>query len=166
MKGQLTGMCGVYFVAAELSRIGLIASPTSRSAIGADILVTDQACQRAFSVQVKANAAAAGFWLVGERTPVSDTHIYVFVNLKSRETGCQREYFIVPSRVVAERKVYSKHPKSEFYSIYRKHILEYRDLWSVFGDPHVEEALASTQHQPPNTALEPTATAPTVSTMI
>jgi hypothetical protein len=137
MKGQLTGMCGVYLVAAELSQLGFVASPTSRSALGADILVTDQACQRAFSIQVKTNAKAADFWLVGERTPVSDTHLYVFVNLKSRETGCRREYFVVPSSVVAERKVYSKHPKSEFYSLYRKHILEFRDNWSSFGNPQI-----------------------------
>jgi hypothetical protein len=155
MKGQLTGMCGVYLVAAELSHIGFTASPTSRSALGADILVTDQACQRALSVQVKTNATAAGFWLVGEHTPVSETHIYVFVNLKSRETRCQREYFVVPSSVVRERKVYSKHPKSEFYSLYRKHIVEYRDLWSVFGDPHVEKAAGLLQQEPPHTELEP-----------
>ena len=35
---QLTGMRGVYLVAAELSRLGFIASPTSRSAVGSDIL--------------------------------------------------------------------------------------------------------------------------------
>jgi len=58
MNGQLTGMRGVYLVAAELSRLGFIASPTSRSALAADILVTDQACQRAFSVQVKTNSEA------------------------------------------------------------------------------------------------------------
>ena len=62
--GQQTGMRGVYLVAAELSRLGLIASPTSRSAIGADILVTDQLCSRSFSVQVKTNAKTFNFWLV------------------------------------------------------------------------------------------------------
>jgi len=65
--GQLTGMRGVYLVAAELSRLGLIASPTSRSAIGADILVTDQKCNRSFSVQVKTNAKTHMFWLVGKK---------------------------------------------------------------------------------------------------
>jgi hypothetical protein len=48
---QLTGMRGVYLVAAELPRRGFVASPTSRSAIGADILVTDQACSRTYSIQ-------------------------------------------------------------------------------------------------------------------
>src|SRR5262245_16017444 len=58
---QLTGMRGVYLVAAELSRLGFIASPTSRSAIGADLLVTDQQCQNAFTVQVKTNASTFSF---------------------------------------------------------------------------------------------------------
>jgi hypothetical protein len=33
-KQQMTGMRGVYLVAAELSKLEFIASPTSRSAIG------------------------------------------------------------------------------------------------------------------------------------
>jgi hypothetical protein len=126
-------MRGVYLTAAELSRLGFITSVTSRSALAADILITDQACQRAFSVQVKANATAENFWLVGKNTPVSDTHIYVLVNLRPKR-GMAPEYFIVPSRVVKERTVHCKHAKSEFYSLYRKDILAYKDQWDVFGD--------------------------------
>lgn len=138
MKGQLTGMRGVYLAAAELSALGFIASPTSRSAMAADILVTDQACQRAFSVQVKTNATAAGFWLVGKHTPESATHVYVLVNLKSKENPSAPEYFVVPSSIVKQRTVYSKHPKSEFYSLYRKDILDFKDKWDIFGDPKAE----------------------------
>jgi hypothetical protein len=103
-------MRGVYLVAAELSRLGFIASPTSRSALAADILITGQDCQRAFSVQVKTNSGggAGSFWLVGKRTVVSDTHVYVLVNLRSKEDPSQAEYFVVPSRIVKERTVYSK----------------------------------------------------------
>jgi hypothetical protein len=49
-KAQMTGMLGVYLVAAELSGRGFIVSPTSRSAFGADLLVTDQQCKKAWSV--------------------------------------------------------------------------------------------------------------------
>lgn len=81
-KGQMTGMRGVYLVAAELSARGFIVSPTSRSARGADLLVTDQSCKRAWSVQVKTNGIVRPFWLVGEHAGdlVSDSHVYVFVN--------------------------------------------------------------------------------------
>ena len=54
-KHQLTGMTGVYLVGAELSRRGFIASPTSRSAEGADLLVTDTECRSSFVIQVKTN---------------------------------------------------------------------------------------------------------------
>ena len=57
MDRHITGMTGVYCAAAELSRQGYIVSPTSRSARGADLLVTDQSCLNAWSVQVKTNAA-------------------------------------------------------------------------------------------------------------
>jgi len=127
---QLTGMRGVYLVAAELSRLGFIASPTSRSAVGADILVTDQKCLRAHSVQVKTKSNPVNFWLVEKNTPVSDTHFYVLVNI-----GKSLEYFIIPSAEIEKKKVYSKHPNSEFWSVYRKDILSYKDNWSLFGTP-------------------------------
>jgi hypothetical protein len=66
----MTGMRGVYLVAAELSRLGFIASPTSRSPIGADILVTDQACKNTFSVQVKTNARIFNFWLLTKKASI------------------------------------------------------------------------------------------------
>jgi hypothetical protein len=144
MKAQSTGMCGVYLVAAELSRRGFIASPTSRSARGADILVTDQLCQNAFSVQVKSNAGNPNFWLVGSNAKTiapSNSHIYVLVNLKSRKDGCQPEYHIVPSAVIHKRVT-----SGPWFSIYRddneskniQGIAEFKDKWDVFGDPHAE----------------------------
>lgn len=156
MKGQLTGMRGVYLVAAELSLHGFIASPTSRSALAADILVTDQACQRAFSVQVKTNSDAPNFWLVGQHTVVSPTHVYVFVNLNSKKDAAKPDYYVVPSSVVEERTVRSKHPKSEFWSVYRDDnaskgihgVLPYKDRWDVFGDPHAEIHVADTTETP------------------
>jgi hypothetical protein len=45
-KAQTSGMRGVYLVASELARNGLITSPTSRSARGADILATTSDCNR------------------------------------------------------------------------------------------------------------------------
>jgi hypothetical protein len=152
MKGQLTGMRGVYLVAAELSRRGFIASPTSRSARGADVLVTDQACRQAYSVQVKTNADDPSFWLVGQHVPVSDTPVYVLVNLRSKKIGLQPEFFVIPSHIVKERLVHSKSPQSNWYSIFKKDgkkgekgIEDFKDKWDVFGDPHAEENPEITQ---------------------
>lgn len=131
-------MRGVYLVAAELSRLGFIASPTSRSAVAADILATDQTCERSYSIQVKTNAGDASFWLVGKHTPVSDTHVYVLVNLRSNRPEASPEFFVVPSKIVRDQTVHSKHPNSEFFSVYRKDITEYQDKWDVLGDSHAE----------------------------
>jgi hypothetical protein len=134
--GQLTGMRGVYLVAAELSRLGLIASPTSRSAMGADVLVTDQLCTRSFSVQVKTNAKTFNFWLVGKKAQemVSPTHIYVFVNLRTKKEGEITDFYVVPSAVVKEKTKYEKAKTtgSEWYSFYLEDALEYKDGWSIF----------------------------------
>jgi len=64
----MTGMLGVHLTAVELVKLGFIVSPTSRSAIGADLLATDQRCKKAWSVQVKTNAGTPNFWLVGAHT--------------------------------------------------------------------------------------------------
>jgi hypothetical protein len=132
-KHQLTGMTGVYLVAAELSKRGLTASPTSRSAQGADLLVTDQQCQRSFAIQVKTNAKSFGFWLVGPnaQSVVSDSLIYAFVNLRKIEV----EYYLIPSKIVAKNVVVtlpSPTRKTTWYSVYKRDIGKYRDNWSVF----------------------------------
>ena len=130
-KGQMTGMRGVYLVAAELTRLGFIVSPTSRSAIGADLLVTDQKCKNTYSVQVKTNATTFNFWLIGRKAKetVSETHIYVLVNIKnSVKSGESIEYFIVPSKQLAKGGYHD----GNWPSIAREKIISCRDKWSAF----------------------------------
>ena len=134
---QLTGMRGVYLVAAELSRIGLIVSPTSRGAAGADILATDPSCSKAFSVQVKTNASTFGFWLVGPKALEikSRSHIYVFVNIRGKDAAEKVEYYVVPSSVVAKKTHHgtSKTRKwSEWWEFRLESAKPYRDKWQVF----------------------------------
>ena len=133
-KGQFTGMTGLFLVAAELSRRGLIASPTSRNAQGADLLVTDAKGKRTFAVQVKTNASTFDFWLLNANAKQlkSDSLIYALVNLRKDRT----EYYLVPSRVVARHmKVSPPTPsrKSAWYSIYLEKVRKYQDNWGVFG---------------------------------
>ena len=72
---------------------------------------------------------------------MSDTHIYVLVNLRSKGNIALPEYFVVPSVIVKERTVYSKHPKSEFYSLNRRDVLDYKDKWELFGDPRAKKGV-------------------------
>ncbi len=138
---QITGMRGVYLVAAELSRLGFIVSPTSRGAQGADLLVTDQNCRRTFSVQVKTDSRGSNF-LTGKKVVVSKSHIYVFVRIRKlkklisdeNKEGEIIEYYVVPSKIVSEKM---GHYENFSNSIQRKDIEEYRDKWKkCFGDPH------------------------------
>ncbi len=132
-KGQMTGMRGVYLVAAEMSKLGFIVSPTSRSAAGADLLVTDQNCKKAFSVQVKADATASNFWLIGKKAKatVSASHIYVLVKIRtSVKNGESIEYFIVPSSDLSKLGFHD----GDWPNIQKANILKYKDKWSVFGN--------------------------------
>jgi hypothetical protein len=135
-KAQMTGMRGVYLVAAELSRLGFIMSPTSRSARGADLLVTDQECRKAWSVQVKTNQRPVNFWLVGKHalTLKSDSHVYVFVNLRKEE---RPEYVVASSTYVASKvRTKPSKPGSIWYEFHRKDKPAEDEGWNIFGDPY------------------------------
>jgi hypothetical protein len=99
----LTGVAGEYFVAAELSRRGYIASISLRNTRGIDILATNQDGSRSITIQCKTNQSTARKWLLNEKSEefVSKDHFYVFVAL-GKPTDRPR-FHIVPSRVVAER---------------------------------------------------------------
>jgi hypothetical protein len=133
-KHQLTGMTGVYLVAAELSKRGFIVSPTSRSAQGADLLVTDTECKRSFAVQVKTNSKIFNFFLLNSKakTLKSKNLIYAFVNLRKERT----EYYLVPSAFVAKSVHISKPSKtreSTWHSIQLTKIEKYQDNWQIFN---------------------------------
>lgn len=128
-----TGMRGVFLVAAELSKRGYIVSPTSRSAFGADLLVTTMNCRKAWSVQVKTNARTFNFWLLNQHSKDinSSSHIYVFVNL--RKGGDEIEYYIVPNRIVCKKLCIEKGKIYSWYSFSCEDAEPYKDKWKVFG---------------------------------
>jgi hypothetical protein len=128
-------MVGVYLVAAELSRRGFVVSPTSRSAAGADLLVTDRECRKAWSVQVKTNGKPRSMWLLGAHAAnlKSDSHVYVFVNLKGDK---RPEYLAVRSDHVAARmKSKTRKTGSTWYSFKRQDRLLSNEGWELFDDP-------------------------------
>jgi hypothetical protein len=117
-------MLGVYLTAAELTKRGFIVSPTSRSAFGAVLLVTDQRCRNTWSVQVKTNRKAASFWLVGRHAAASpsESHVYVFVN----NAEARPDYFIVPSTDVAHvHKSNVRSTGSTWHQVDRKDLTDF-----------------------------------------
>jgi hypothetical protein len=98
----LTGVAGEYFVAAELSRRGYIASISLRNTRGIDILATNQAATRSITIQCKTNQSGARNWMLNEKCEdfVAANHYYVFVALGSATE--RPRFHIVPSQTVAK----------------------------------------------------------------
>src|ERR1700674_3824666 len=118
--GQITGMRGVYLVAAELAKRSFIATPTSRSTRGADLFVSNRNFKRTFAVEVKTKRRTSVSWPLSAHVLEinSANHIYVLVNLLDspkmpRGGGLPVEYFIVPSKIM------------------RKLAIDYRPEWKV-----------------------------------
>ena len=121
-NSQTMGMRGVYAVAAELSRNNFVASITSRSAAGVDILVTNNNRKKSFSVEVKTGKPRRS-WLIKE-VFVSISHIYVFVTFNDKED--ETEFYVVPS--IAAEKVHHIR-ETVLASIFKEDVSQYRDKW-------------------------------------
>jgi hypothetical protein len=67
ITGGLSGVSGEYFIAAELSRQGYIASITLKNTRGIDILVTNAAAKRSVAIQVKTSRRERDAWVLGDK---------------------------------------------------------------------------------------------------
>lgn len=102
LTAGLTGIAGEYFVAAELSRRGFMASITLRNNDSIDIHASRLANNKMFAIQVKTTQVKRRQWPLSAKAEkqFSSNHFYVFVNLKGIDE--RPDYFIVPSTVVAQ----------------------------------------------------------------
>ena len=97
----LSGVAGEYFVAAELSRRGFIASITLRNTRGIDILVAHANGRRFLGIQVKTNQHSQRSWPLHEKVETTSRPdlFFVFVNLHG---SGEPSYHVVPSTIVAD----------------------------------------------------------------
>ncbi|HMS42343.1 MAG TPA: hypothetical protein PKE69_19070 [Pyrinomonadaceae bacterium] len=98
----LAGVSGEYFVAAELSRRGFIASISLRNMRGIDILAANQESSRSFTIQCKTSQKKNKKWVLSDKSETffAENHFYVFVSFGVLDE--QPDFHIVPSKVVAE----------------------------------------------------------------
>src|SRR6202030_468684 len=91
----LTGIAGEYFVGAELSRRGYVASITLRNTRGIDILASNADATKSVGIQVKTNQEARKKWILNEKIEknVATNLIFVFVRLNGYDAP---KYHIVP----------------------------------------------------------------------
>jgi hypothetical protein len=97
----LAGVAGEYFVAAELSKRGYIASVTLRNTKGVDVLCSNANATKAVGIQVKTNSGSKRSWILNQKAEeyFADNLFYVFVNLNDNKK--HPDFFVVPSKVVA-----------------------------------------------------------------
>jgi hypothetical protein len=97
-----TGVAGEYFVAAELSRRGYVASLTLRNTRGIDLLVSNTDATKSVGIQVKTSQGTRPDWILSAKAEVdvAENLFYVFVCLPALG---EPSYYIVPRATVAER---------------------------------------------------------------
>lgn len=97
----LSGVAGEYFVCAELSRRGFIATLTLKNTQGIDVLAARPRSSQAVKIQVKTSQNTTGHWVLNKKaeTAVEPNLFYVFVRLLSE--GKIPIFHVVPSEIVA-----------------------------------------------------------------
>ena len=96
----LSGVAGEYFVAAELSRRGYVASLTLRNTRGIDILASNSDATLSVGIQVKTNQGHGKEWMLNQKIEqdVATNLVFVFVRLNDLGTP---EYYVAPRADVA-----------------------------------------------------------------
>src|SRR5436305_5895634 len=96
-----TGVSGEYFVAAELSRRGYVASLTLRNTRGIDILASNTDATKSVGIQVKTCQGSRPDWMMNRKAEVdlAQNLFYVFVCLPI--TG-EPAFYVVPRSHVAK----------------------------------------------------------------
>ena len=132
--GQISGLAGELFVAAELLKRGLQTSVTFGNAKAIDLLAYNPATKKSFVVQVK-TLRTENYFLIGH-SRVDPGHVYVFVLLN--KPGEQVRYFVVPGKVLrSEPEQFERYFTIEkMPGIHSKVLakLGYENAWSVFGE--------------------------------
>ena len=137
VDGQITGLAGELFVAAELLKRGLQTSVTFGNAKAIDLFAFYPDTGRTFTVQVKALRKKNFFLIAHEK--VDPQHIYVFVLLN--KPGEAVQYFVVPGVTLSSNpKKFTRYfldPKMPGIHSNALTELGYENAWNVFieADP-------------------------------
>lgn len=131
VDGQVTGLAGEFFVAAELLKRNLQTSITFGNAKAIDIFAHNSDSGITHTVQVKTLRAKNYFPI--KRSAINSSHIYVFVILN--KLGAEVDYFIVPgSELLTTTNDIGKYlDDPKFPGIGWKSLEPYRNNWNAFA---------------------------------
>lgn len=130
--GQVTGLAGELFVAAELLKRGLQTSVTFGNAKSIDLLAYNPDTKKTYTVQVKTVRARNAFPITHER--VEENHTYVFVILNKPDVAVR--YFVVSGTLLAnEPERFTKWFKDpKFPGIPPSALEPFENGWEVFHE--------------------------------
>lgn len=100
LSTTLSGIAGEYFVAAELSRRGYVASLTLRNTRGIDILVSNADATRSVGIQVKTKQGIGADWMLNKKVESDSAENLFFVFVTLNALGAP-DYYVVPKGEVA-----------------------------------------------------------------
>jgi hypothetical protein len=101
LSAALCGVAGEYFVAAELSRRGFIASLTLRNTRGVDILASNSDATKSVGIQVKTSQGSGKGWMLNKKVEADIATNLVFVFVRLNALGAP-DYYVVPKKAVAK----------------------------------------------------------------
>lgn len=131
--GQISGLAGEFFVAAELLKRGLQTSVTFGNAKSIDLLAHCPQTERVFIVQVK--TVRSRNWFLLSRSRIHPDHVYVFVILN--RPSVQVQYFVVPgAELLGNDGLFAKglsDPKMP--GVYPTALMQFENNWTVFEPP-------------------------------
>lgn len=143
--GQISGLAGELFVAAELLKLGLQTSVTFGNAKSIDLLAHCPQTGRVFIVQVK--TVRSRNWFLLSRSRIEPAHVYVFAILN--RPGEQVQYFIVPgSELMSNDTLFAKgfaDPKMP--GVYPTALAQFENNWKVFKREHSTDPPCSGRNQ-------------------
>lgn len=132
--GQVTGLAGELFVAAELLKRGLQTSVTFGNAKAIDLLAYNPTTKKKFTIQVKSVRKRNAFPISYGR--VEADHVYIFVILN--KPGIAVQYFIVQGDVLVNQpERFTKwfiDPKFPGIPPAALEVDEFKDAWNVFDE--------------------------------
>lgn len=110
MKKGIIGVAGEYFVAAELSQLGIITTLTLKNTPSIDILATNLENGKFVNIQVKTMSIQnkEGWRLSKKDEDVSNIKNYYYILCNLQGTGNHPEYYVFPQKILA-KCIYEDH---------------------------------------------------------
>jgi hypothetical protein len=133
LQTGLIGAAGEYYVAAELSRRGWLATVTVKNAPGTDVLAKDRQTGFMVSIQTKTTTGSRSFLLSkrDEEKPAEGGHEwYALVQLRERRE--ERPNFYVIPRAIA-RGEQTRWRDTGMRTIERRDVEAWNDRWDLLG---------------------------------